>query len=562
MKESEEKKYKKHLLFIPILVMGLTILFLTDGIKNVSAAIPTEERHFTYTVASGKATITNYKGNLEGVYDVVIPSTLGGFPTTVIGSLAMRNKGLTSVVIPDGVTTINGYAFNNNKLSEIIIPESVIQIGDGAFKQNLLTTANIPVNTTKIGSYVFQNNRLMNVIIPNNVTEIGDGAFDYNNLTNIIIPDGVTKINNYAFSNNRLTDVVIPEAVTYIGNGAFLSNQLTEIIIPEGVTNIGDYAFAFNMLTNIIIPESLHTIGRFAFTYNQISNIDIPNSVTMIGEGAFGNNKLTEIILPNVLTTIGNDAFVNNQLENIVIPESVTSIGSYAFSRNKLTSVKFLSSNATLGTDLFSLNQTTPANLVIEGYSASTIETHASLKSFTFIVLQVDGTETGVMNVNVFPGVMALSSFPSTLSFESYELSIEKPLLKLQSPFELSIDDFTGSYAGWNLSISFAELVDGANELRNPSLLIDLTNLEINDADENGSKIGFDNSTVGTFTKTGGTATFGISKKILSGQINNPDATMRHYFNFPVESLQLSFDNTTKTGTFAGTTTFLLIASP
>ena len=397
---------KKNKLLLSVIVSTAIVLFVNNDTKPVSATTPTEERHFAYTVSAGKATITDYTGDLEGIFDVVIPNTLGGNPVEKIDFFAMSSKQLTSVIIPNSITRINGYAFTNNKLTTINIPNSVTYV-DG-FSNNLLTSITIPTNATEIGAY--------------------------------------------AFSKNKITDVVIPK--------------------------------------------------------------------------------------------------------------NITKIGTEAFATNKLANVRFLSANAILGTNIFASNQVTPANLIIEGYSASTIESHASLKGFTFISLLIDGNKAGVMKTSVLPGVIAISSFPSVLSFENYEIGLNDSLLHLQSPFKLAIDDFTGSYAGWNLSIAIEELADGTKRLINPTLNTNLTNLVINDANNSGLEAAVDTSPINTFSKTDGAILFGSVKKILSAQTNNLHTTGRHYLNFPLNSLQISFDNSTRSGTFTGTTTFTLIASP
>ncbi len=66
----------------------------------------------TYSVENGKATITGHNGEISG--ELVIPSTLGGYPVTSIGNWALNGRsGLTSVTIPDSVTNIGGSAFKN-----------------------------------------------------------------------------------------------------------------------------------------------------------------------------------------------------------------------------------------------------------------------------------------------------------------------------------------------------------------------------------------------------------------------------------------------------------------
>ena len=44
---------------------------------------------------------------------------------------------LTSVIIPNSVTSIGNYAFGHgNQLTSVVIPDSVISIGEGAFYGN------------------------------------------------------------------------------------------------------------------------------------------------------------------------------------------------------------------------------------------------------------------------------------------------------------------------------------------------------------------------------------------------------------------------------------------
>ncbi len=87
---------------------------------------------------------------------------------------------LTTITIPDSVTSIGNFAFIEcTKLTTITIPDSVTSIGDFAFSEC--------TNLTTITS-------------PDSVTSIGDGAFSWcENLTSITIPDSVTSIGDLAF---------------------------------------------------------------------------------------------------------------------------------------------------------------------------------------------------------------------------------------------------------------------------------------------------------------------------------------------------------------------------
>jgi uncharacterized repeat protein (TIGR02543 family) len=279
---------------------------------------------------------------------------------TVIAGIGV----LSSVTIPNGVTTIGDYAFAWNDLTSIIIPNSVITIGNSAFSSNNLTSVIIPDSVTTIGDSAFSWNRLTSISIPNSVTTIGNIAFSSNNLTSVTIPDSVTTIGDSAFSFNRLTSVSIPDSVTTIGDNAFYSNRLASVTIPNSVTTIGDNAFYSNRLTSIIIPNSVTTIGNHAFAWNSLTSVTIPNSVTTIGDNAFYSNRLTSIIIPNSVTTIGNSAFSSNRLTSVTIPDSVTTIGNSAFAWNKLTSVTIPDSVTTIGEDAFNENILTSITII------------------------------------------------------------------------------------------------------------------------------------------------------------------------------------------------------
>jgi hypothetical protein len=66
-------------------------------------------------------------------------------------------KALTSVTIPNSVTSIDGYAFYGCKaLASITIPNSVTSIGEYAFYQcSGLTSVTIPNSVTTIGDWAF-----------------------------------------------------------------------------------------------------------------------------------------------------------------------------------------------------------------------------------------------------------------------------------------------------------------------------------------------------------------------------------------------------------------------
>ncbi len=182
----------------------------------------------------------------------------------------------------------------DNTVSECNIHSDTRFILSSAFSgcKNLTSIA-IPDSVTSIGKFAFSGcTNLTSIAIPDSVTSIGERAFsDCTNLTSIAIPDSVTSIGERAFYGcTNLTNIAIPDGVTSIGDYAFYAcKNLTSIAIPDGVTSIGDYAFAYcSSLTSVRISDSVTSIGAWAFSScSNLAFIIIPNSVNSIGGRAF-----------------------------------------------------------------------------------------------------------------------------------------------------------------------------------------------------------------------------------------------------------------------------------
>ena len=152
------------------------------------------------------ATVDNYDSSTpDGVIDIPDTVISDGQPYTVtaIDHAAFSNSAVTSVTIPDSVTSIHDVSFFNcSQLTNISIPNSVTYIGYSAFNScTSLKSITLPSSLSTISRALFSGcSQLTTIHIPDSVSSIQISAFhNCENLKTIRIPVSVTSIENYAF---------------------------------------------------------------------------------------------------------------------------------------------------------------------------------------------------------------------------------------------------------------------------------------------------------------------------------------------------------------------------
>lgn len=111
---------------------------------------------FEFTPDNTAVIVNNYKCKGTAA-DVTIPSRYKGKPVTAINNAAFPNSAVTSVTIPDSITSIPDAAFVNcSKLTNISIPNSVTYIGFSAFSScTSLKSITLPSSLSTIGNSAF-----------------------------------------------------------------------------------------------------------------------------------------------------------------------------------------------------------------------------------------------------------------------------------------------------------------------------------------------------------------------------------------------------------------------
>ena len=180
---------------------GLTSIHIGAGIQEVSW-LPSDVSNIKITIskdnlylaADGKAIFAKSNEGLSVLqyisanttYD--IPAAVDGFPVTSIRNYAFSYCSLTSITIPDSVTSIGEYAFQNcSGLTSVTIGNSVTSIGDCAFYYcSSLTSITIPDSVTSIGDFAFSDCK--------GLTEITVKAINPPTLNSYVFPNEVRTI--------------------------------------------------------------------------------------------------------------------------------------------------------------------------------------------------------------------------------------------------------------------------------------------------------------------------------------------------------------------------------
>ena len=186
---------------------------------------------FEFILNNTAVVVISYKGTAA---DVTIPSHYKSKPVTMIDHAAFHDSAVTSVTIPDSVTSIPDDAFAFcSQLTNISIPNSVTFIGFSAFNScTSLKSITLPSSLSTIQSYAFYNcGNLKTIRIPVSVTSIGNCAFDdCPSLMTVTYPgskkqwDAITKGSNNDVLENNLICAML-EATFDPDNGESISTQ-------------------------------------------------------------------------------------------------------------------------------------------------------------------------------------------------------------------------------------------------------------------------------------------------------------------------------------------------
>ena len=220
--------------------IGLNYVYYAYTIPNTDA---TDNSAFTYVNHGDSIEITGFDNSVS---DVVIPSEIEGLPVTAISVGAFYLSTITSIEVPNTVTSIGEMAFLGcTSLKSVKLSTGVAKIDKNAFGscsalQEIQVAKDNP-NFSSLNGVLYSKKQDTLVIYPAAKT---DAAY--------IIPSCVTSVAMYAFSENPyLETLTIPNSLIKVGDSAFYNCKNLRAVSYNGTEE------EWNQITIGLLNEKL-----------------------------------------------------------------------------------------------------------------------------------------------------------------------------------------------------------------------------------------------------------------------------------------------------------------
>ena len=297
---------------LPALAAAAALLTCTVPVLHVTAADSTYGV-LTYEQVGSRIVIT---GCDKTAAETTIPAEIDGLPVTAIAAHAFEGASITTVTIPESVTTIGEWAFGRcSALQAVDIPGTVKVVQMDAFADcTALTELTLHEGLIEIRQGAFNGTGIRAVTLPETLREIRSGSFAYcEALTEVTFPDRQVDVYSGVFEGTPWLDAKRAEDPLVIVNGTLIDGRdcVGDVVIPDDVTIISSGAFQMNTgMTSVRVPQSVKDIWDQTFFYcSALRAVDI-RGAERIAPSAFSCcEALEEVRLPACLTEIGAEAF-------------------------------------------------------------------------------------------------------------------------------------------------------------------------------------------------------------------------------------------------------------
>ena len=306
---------------------------------------------------------------------------------TMLDGSALMGTALTSLTLPDSVTSIGQWSLaSNTSLTQLHLGAGLSSIGSGALSGDtaLATVTVNPANAsfsevdgvlyTKDGAslILYPASRAGNEYeVPAGTTAIGYQAFDRaRSLTRVILPEGLTTIDYSAFEGcTNLVDMTFPESLEVVRgiqntglDTVILGSKVRELFMPTRENLAPRHLIVRGGVNGKYYTDGEPSNGRIesAFFGEGMTKVDVRSKGPKV------------IVLPSTITSFQLDPFSSPGYKTDAQVYVAAAEGSPAWEVAKAELVKE-------GIDLSHLHVYTPAQLTLKGLDATNDEAGGAL---------------------------------------------------------------------------------------------------------------------------------------------------------------------------------------
>ena len=258
---------------------------------------------------------------------------------TKIGNGAFRSaKQISQVTFSDQLTTISDYTFSNVGLTSLTLPNSVTTIGASAFDGNPIVSASLNLSNVKtIGASAFNNTQSISAVVITKAEQIGANAFYNAGLTTLKLPNTLTSVGQNAFAGNNQLKTV--EGINF--DTINVVNVFGSTTIQSGTTNLNPPADYKTILGYGDANKKLDLNKT-----NDLNQTKLFNLLTLLLKEV---QNFAEVILPNYVDQNLIDLLTSNTTIQKLTWK--TTGRKMTFSLNGKTNIKSLSNDFVQGMD-------------------------------------------------------------------------------------------------------------------------------------------------------------------------------------------------------------------
>ncbi len=383
-----------------------------DMTKLTEITIPRSVKTIGTAAFIGAAALTkvNHTGDAASWCNIQFSGSSSN-PLSYGKRLYFNNEEVTTLVIPETITTIQPWAFYNcTSIQTLVIGENVATVGTDALS-GCSNLTSVVWNVKHCADFAS-----------------GPAGLFYRmrtTITSFTFGEAVEHIPAYlCYQMENLTHLTIPQSVQTMGAQVFYGTGIKDITWHpkqfENLSTVSPFDDIASQITSFTFGDAVEIIpSNLCYNMTHLNTTVIPRSVQSVGERAFGAcTGLQSIVYAGNMADWCNIAFENalsnplnyatnwfinsnERVTELAIPASVSHISPYAFyNASGINAVRVESETAlpTVGTDAFTKSITDRATLYVTCEMQDAVKATAPWSSFKKIDSYLAYITVGVNN--------------------------------------------------------------------------------------------------------------------------------------------------------------------